>query len=252
MSSTSASVQQYGFFFDQSRCVHCYTCQMSCKAKNNISPGAERWLRLFNWESGSFPDVRTLTLFAPCYHCENPVCVTAAGDGSLIKEPKYGAVLIDPAKVGSSALKVGADACPYGAIMFDENGNASKCNMCVDRLEAGQLPACVMSCPMRALDFGLLSDLQTKYGTNADLAGVPSSSATSPAIIFKPITPRKQIVPYDETTALQLLGARGSLPPVYTDSTQATDTTGVTIGRPTLNMNATGQDLINATQDNYG
>ncbi len=249
---SSPEVQQYGFFFDQSRCVHCYTCQMSCKAKNNIAPGAVRWLRLFNWESGSFPDVRVLTLFAPCYHCANPVCVTAAGDGSLIKEPKYGAVLIDPAKVDSPQLQVANEACPYGAIMFDADGNASKCNMCVDRLEMGQLPVCVMSCPMRALDFGLLSDLQTKYGTNSDLPGVPSSSTTSPAVIFKPITPRTQIVTYDSTEALQLLGSRGSLPPVYTDSTQVTNTSGIAIGRSTLNMNVTGQDLIDATQDTFG
>ncbi len=225
---------------------------MACKGKNNISPGSVRWLRLFNWETGSFPNVVVNTLFAPCYHCENPVCVTAAGDGSVIKEPKYGAVLIDPAKSSNNPnLQAANEACPYGAIMFDADGNASKCNMCVDRLEMGQLPVCVLSCPMRALDFGLITDLQAKYGTNADLPGVPSSSTSSPAVVFKPMTPKIQIVAYDATTALQLLGARGSLPPVYTDPNQATDTTGVTIGRSTLNMKVSGQDLIDATQDNY-
>jgi anaerobic dimethyl sulfoxide reductase subunit B (iron-sulfur subunit) len=248
----SSSVTQYGFFFDQSRCVHCFACQAACKAKNNIPPGSVRWLRLFNWETGSFPDVAVNTLFAPCYHCANPVCVTAAGDGSLIKEPKYGAVLIDPAKATSPALRAANEACPYGAIMFDSAGTASKCNMCVDRLEKGQLPSCVLSCPTRALDFGKITDLQAKYGTVADLPDVPSSSTTKPAVVFKARTPRKQVVPYDSTAALQLLQNRGSLPQVFTDPSQVTDLTGVTVGRSKLDMHASGQDLIDATQDNYG
>lgn len=253
MSNTTAStVTQYGFFFDQSRCIGCYYCSVACKAKNNHPPGAVRWLRLFNWEKGAFPDVTMNALFAPCYHCENPVCVDAAGDGSLIKEPKYGAVLIDPEKATNLSLRAANAACPYGAILFDSdapNAKASMCDMCIDLLETGSLPVCVLSCPTRALDFGPFSDLQKRYGTNRDLPDVPSSSIAKPAIVFKPRTPRKQVIPYDTAKALNLLASRDPLPKLYSQSSDVTDLSNVVIGRSKLNMHASGKELIQQTQN---
>ena len=151
-----STLTQYGFFFDESRCSGCQNCVLACKATKEIPPGQIRLLRLYQWETGSFPNVRIHTLFAPCYHCENPVCVAAA-NGAMFKEPKYGAVLIDPAKATSSDLNAAWEACPYGAISFDSDApsaTAYKCDMCIDRLEMGLFPSCVLVCPQRALDFG--------------------------------------------------------------------------------------------------
>ena len=224
----SVTTNQYGFFFDQSRCTNCFTCQAACKAKNSIAPGSIRWLRMFNWETGSFPNVVINTLFAPCYHCQNPVCVDVA-QGALIKEPKYGAVLIDPTKAKSPALRAAQLACPYGAIAFDSDASdatAYKCNLCVDKLEQGQMPVCVMSCPQRALDFGKLSDLVAKYGTNAQLSGMPDPSTVKPSVVFKPTDafPKKQVIPYNTDKALQLFANRpAGLTPSYSTPTDVTD-----------------------------
>ncbi len=244
---------QYGFFFDQSRCVGCQNCSIACKSHNGIQPGPIRWARMFQWESGAFPDVRINTVFAPCYHCQNPVCVDAA-NGALIKEPKYGAVLIDPAKAGSPDVRAAWDACPYGAISFSSDApdaTASKCTMCVDRLEQGKLPVCVLSCPARALDFGLLSDLQAKYGNTSDLPGLPSSSAVAPAVVFKAKATKQQLVPYDSSAALQLLAKRGStLPPVFSLPSDVTQIPEGMVGRGTLVMKAKStSELISHTQD---
>ena len=164
---------------------------LSCLQKLVRHPeaGPVKWVRMFAWEKGSFPDtIRIHTLFAPCYHCENPVCVDAA-NGAMYKEDKYGAVLIDPDKAKSIDLRKANQACPYGAIQFDSDAmdaTASKCTMCIDRLEQGMMPVCVNACPFRALDFGPLDTLLTKYGTNRDLEDVPSSATTTPSVIFKP------------------------------------------------------------------
>ncbi len=126
----------------------------------------------------------------------------------MFKEPKYGAVLIDPEKATSPLLRAAWNACPYGAILFESDAptaKASMCNMCIDRLEQNKLPICVASCPTRALDFGKLSDLQTKYGTAAQLDGMPDPSTVKPAVVFKATDTPKQLVPYDVPTALQLL-----------------------------------------------
>jgi len=219
---------QYGFYFDQGRCSGCHACAVVCKDWNNIAPGPQKPLRIYKWETGTWPNTTRHTLFAPCYHCQNPVCVDAA-NGALIKEPKYGAVLIDPAKATSPALRAANDACPYGAIAFDSdatNATAYKCTMCVDKLEQGQMPACVMTCAFRALDFGKLSDLQAKYGTNAQLEGMPDPSTVKPAVVFKArdAVPRKQLVPYDANAAIQLFASRpDGLTPNYSVATDVTD-----------------------------
>jgi hypothetical protein len=76
---------------------------------------------------------------------------------------------------------------------------------------------------MRAFDFGLLSDLFTKYGTNRDLEDLPSSTLTNPAIVFKPHTAKKQLISYDATRALQLLAKRDPLPAIFSSPADATD-----------------------------
>jgi len=207
---------QYGFFFDQSRCIGCRACAVACKDWNDLPEGPVKWLRIYEYEKGSFPNVRVHYHFIPCFHCENPVCIDASSARGIYKEEKYGAVLIDPDK--ATKLRDAAAACPYGSIVFENDASdakASKCTMCIDRLEQGLLPACVAACPTRALDFGPLETLQKKYGVNRDLEDLPSSNLTKPAVVFRPHAPKKQLVPYNVNKALQLLAERNNLPPLY-------------------------------------
>jgi len=210
---------QYGFYFDQSRCIGCHACEIACKSWNKLPPGPLKPLRVLEWEEGAFPDVIEHFLVIHCFHCENPLCVEASSAKGLYKEEKYGAVLLDPEKAKN--VRDAAAACPYGAIVFDSDAHdamAFKCTMCVDRLEQGMLPVCVLACPMRALDFGPLDRLQKKYGTNMDLKGLPSSNLTKPSLVVKPLEPKRKIVPYDSEKALRLMAERKpGLPPVYTD-----------------------------------
>ena len=243
---------QYGFFFDQSRCIGCSNCFLACVGTKRPPQGQVRLLRLYQWETGVFPNVNLNIVWAPCYHCVNPVCVSVA-NGALIKEPNYGAVLIDPDKATSPDLKVAWEACPYGAISFDSDAPDSmayKCDMCIDRLMVGNFPSCVLVCQTHALDFGPIGDLQKKYSgqTVAQLDEMPNSSTTSPAVVFKPQTPKSQVVPYDANTAIQLLASA----PHTTFYSSASDVTSIprgTIARSSLNMKASGEELILRTMD---
>ncbi|MGA2875123.1 MAG: 4Fe-4S dicluster domain-containing protein [Nitrososphaerales archaeon] len=241
---------QYGFFFDQSRCDGCNTCQVACKGWNVLVPGPAKMCRVLQWETGTFVNVRQNTLFAPCYHCSNPVCIPAA-QGALIKEPNYGAVLIDPSQANSPNLKAAWEACPYGAISFDSDApdsNAVKCTMCIDRLTQNQYPACVTSCTIRALDFDTMANLIKKYGSNTQMAGMPAPTP-GPSIVFKPMNPRKSLVPYNENDALTLLGARPApIPPVYTDPTNVTTVAaGVTQDHPIFHATSVAQFMVATT-----
>jgi len=243
--TTAAAVKQYGFHFDAGRCFACQDCMEACMEWNGLPTGpGGRWMRVFHWETGAWPDVRTWSVGAPCYHCENPVCVDAA-NGALYKEPKYGAVLLDPekAKTHLSDLRKANEVCPYGAIMFSSDGAdavASKCTMCIDRLEQGLAPICVLVCADRAWEFGPLDELIAKFGNNRQLKApdgawsMPDPAIASPAIVFKEQMPRKDWVPYDRTRARDLWqkrtpagshhhDARPNAPPVYANRADAND-----------------------------
>ncbi len=244
---------QYGFFFDQSRCSGCGACVVACKDWYDLPPGPVKWMRLYQWETGAWPNVRVYELAIPCYHCQNPVCVDAAG-GAMLKEEKYGAVLIDPLKASSPGMRKAANACPYGAIVFESDATdakASLCTMCIDRLEQGLKPICVMSCPQRAFDFDTLDNLQAKYGTSSDLDGLPSSTEAKPAVVFKPALPKKQLVPYDANQALLINAKRPVGPALYNSATDVTDIPAGLISRnkPVLKTTTT-KDLMHYTADN--
>ncbi len=231
----SSTTTQYGFFFDQSRCDNCMACTVACKSYHRVSPGPAKLLRMLEWETGAFPSTRLNFLFLTCFHCANPSCIDAAvkaGTPGIYKEPKYGAVLIDPTY--SKSLRAAAAACPYGAIVFDSDAAdavASKCDMCVARLEQNKKPACVMACNMRALDFDTMENLKAKYGSATALDGLPNSSLTTPSLVVKTKDPKKQLVPYDPAKVLALMAKRDPLPQIYSDPTQVTDLSSGLVGR---------------------
>lgn len=222
---------QYGFFFDESRCCNCHACVVACRDWNNIEPGPVKWLRVLQREEKPFPSTRMRTLFATCYHCEEPVCVDACDNDALFKEEQFGAVLLDTDKC--KGARDCWQACPYGAPQYEDDVPGtpmSKCDMCYERLLEDKLPICVAGCPTRALDFGTLEELEARYGDLKQLEGMPSADVAQPAIVFKPINPRKQLVPYNETEALRLMQKRPGLPDVFENFEQVTEIPEGTVG----------------------
>jgi hypothetical protein len=148
------------------------------------------------------------------------------------------------------------DVCPYGAPVFesDEPGvKAQKCDMCTDRLEKGEPPICVLACPTRALDFGLLSDLHKRYGEVKDIEDMPSSRTTKPSVIFKPHSSKRKLVPYDAKKALDALMRRDPLPPIFTAATDVTEVPKGTVGRSELVIkHDSTEDLMRFTRNDEG
>ncbi len=245
---------QYGFFFDQSRCSGCQTCAVACKNRNGLPPGPLKYLRIYEYEKGSFPNVRIHLQWVPCYHCEEPACISNCPCEAIYKEPKYGAVLIASEKC--DGCRICYEACPYGAPVFesDEVGvTPQKCTMCIDRLELGEQPICVLACPMRALDFGPLSTLMARYGDRRDLEDMPSSETTKPAIIFKPHNEKKQLVPYNSNKALSLLMRREPLPAVFDSTADVTNIPEGIVGRSRLMIKAESvEELMRCTRNDEG
>jgi len=195
-----------------------------------------------------------------CFHCQNPPCVKACPNQAITKDEKYGAVLVDQSKCTGNRKCF--KACPYGSPQFesDEPGEkVSKCNMCVDRLKEGLSPICVLSCSLRALEFGPIDELRKKYGNNAvhtspyRVAGllgedfvIPikqdgqhANKAFIPSVVFKPQDPKKQILPYDAKKALNLWQKRcpdngENLPDIFRNPEDVIEETPGAMGRNKL------------------
>ncbi|MFC2002172.1 4Fe-4S dicluster domain-containing protein [Chloroflexota bacterium] len=245
---------QHGFFFDQSRCTGCQTCAVACKNWHGLPPGPVKFLRIYEYEKGSFPDVRTHFHWFPCYHCENPVCATNCPCEALYKEDKYGAVLIN--SESCDGCRVCYDVCPYGAPVFESDdltAKVQKCDLCFERLEQGEKPVCVLSCPTRALDFGLLSTIRKRYGNRSELEDMPGSRTTKPSAVFKPHVAKRQLVPYHTERALELLMRREPLPPVFNSPADVLKIPEGMVSRSQLVVkHSSAADLMSHTRNDEG
>ena len=181
----------FGFYFDSSACSGCKTCQMACKDKNNL-PAGIRFRRVYevagaSWDKsdeGSWIHrIAAYNISIACSHCDDPACVHACPTKAMHTELD-GITLVDPDKcVGCRYCEW---ACPYGAPQYNHHqGVMEKCNFCRDYILEGKPPACVSSCPMRALDFGPLSQLAEKYGDNRSVFPLPEPAPTKPAMIIR-------------------------------------------------------------------
>ena len=156
---------QYGFYFDQTLCVGCRTCQIACKDKNRLEIG-ELYRNVHSYETGEYPMPGIYHLADTCHHCTEPACVAICPTGRTKKDEGTGLIIHDPAIncLGENCLGCIA-ACPYHHPVYRPEIKAvGKCDMCRDLIANGEQPACVAACMTRALDFGRMEDLKARHG----------------------------------------------------------------------------------------
>ena len=178
---TNGKAPRWGMAIDLKRCVGCQSCTLACKVENGTPPGIF-WMRVLEKEEGTYPVARKVFLPVRCNHCSEPPCVPVCPTGASYKRKKDNLVLINQDKcIGCRACVV---ACPYQVRFISEDAKGyygdeltpyeaesykkwqprtvQKCTFCVDRLETGREPACVQTCPTRALVFGNLNDTESE------------------------------------------------------------------------------------------
>jgi len=147
--------RRYALVLDSRKCINCKACVVACKAENGVPVGKFR-----NWigeeKRGKWPNL--MAQFDPeqCHHCENPSCVRVCPTGASWQR-KDGIVLVNYSEcIGCRYCMI---ACPYDARYFREDlGVVDKCTLCAHRVDRGQLPACVETCPSKVRVFGDLDD----------------------------------------------------------------------------------------------
>ena len=179
------------FVIDIARCNGCYNCQIACKDEhvaNDWTPYAKPqpdtgqfWMKLTEKVRGTVPKVKVTYTPLLCNHCADAPCMPACPIEGAIYRRDDGLVIIDPEKC--TGCKACVDACPYGAIYFNEDLNiAQKCTGCAHLLDDGwKEPRCVDACPTEAIKFGEESDF-------ADLIGkaevLKSDLKTGPRVYY--------------------------------------------------------------------
>lgn len=172
-----------GFYFDQTFCTGCRTCQIACKDKNRLEVGTI-FREVKTYEIGDYPEVQTYHYAATCNHCENPACLAACATGAIYKA-EDGTVIIDREMCDGCGNCV--EFCPYQVPKIMDDGKAGKCDACAYLRAKGENPACVDACPMRVLEFGDLDELAAKHGDDlvCELPILPSAELTHPSLLIK-------------------------------------------------------------------
>ncbi len=132
---------------DPSKCDGCLSCVDACSKAHNLPPRVAncRILEVREVKEGEI--IKKFAYFS-CMQCRKPQCAEACPTGAMRREGDV-VVLKDEICVGCLNCIF---ACPWGVPVFNENtGKVSKCDLCVDRVKAGQKPYCVEACPNEAL-----------------------------------------------------------------------------------------------------
>lgn len=176
--------KQHGFHFTADNCIGCHACEAACSEKNE-NPAHIAFRSVGYVEGGSYPDYKRMNISMACNHCDDPVCMKGCPTKAYTKHVEYGAVLQDPETCFGCGYCTWV--CPYNAPQLDPiEGQVSKCNMCVDRLEVGLKPACVSACLGNALNFGVIENTpENREQTLTQIPGFPDPSITNPNIRFQ-------------------------------------------------------------------
>ncbi len=173
---------QFGFSFDISRCSGCMACMVACFDQNDLPGDGSTFRHVSKIETGSYPAALIHHVSLACMHCGDAPCVAVCPTKAISKKPESGIVVVN--RDYCIGCHTCAMACPFGAPQFPEGTLMTKCDLCVARVENGLEPACVRTCPTRALKFGPIGKLTEEAAKKA--SGVLASSLKTSIVIALP------------------------------------------------------------------
>ena len=129
------------------RCIQCQGCEIACQREHNGQS---------NLNVVAVEDHFAVPI--ACRHCDPAPCSLVCPHDALKSNGVE--VKFDPEKC--TGCKLCIIACPFGAMGFNSTDSvAAKCDLCENRRSNGEEPACVVTCPSRALEY----DIYQKHGS---------------------------------------------------------------------------------------
>jgi formate dehydrogenase iron-sulfur subunit len=142
---------------DITKCIGCQQCSAACKTGHQQAGDPEPTLSATAFtavEPRGEKFVRRM-----CLHCQDPSCASVCPVGGITKTAQ-GAVRYDGSKcIGCRYCMI---ACPFSVPRYEWSKLApyvTKCDMCAERVLAGQTTLCAEACPTGATAFGSREEL---------------------------------------------------------------------------------------------
>lgn len=200
--TTPSPGQQYAFEVDLDQCSGCKACVTACHSLNGLDDD-ETWRGVGSLIGGAPIQPWQQAVTSACHHCVDPACLNGCPVLAYDKDPVTGIVRhLDDQCIGCSYCVM---KCPYEVPKFSKRlGIVRKCDMCSQRLSAGEAPACVQACPHEAIritvveQIALNRDYRGPVSTpavNAFLPGSPDPGITVPSTRYvsdRPMPPNLQ------------------------------------------------------------
>jgi formate dehydrogenase iron-sulfur subunit len=158
-------IKQHAYLFDATRCIDCRACMVACSVENQVEYDKTRiWVAGVGLK-GTYPELDRATMVYHCMHCAEPDCLSACPVGAYHKRTD-GPVEYNKDKC--IGCRYCMNACPFGVPHFDydkgviDGAFIDKCTFCPQRIDVGEEPACVATCPTDALEYGERDELLAK------------------------------------------------------------------------------------------
>lgn len=162
--------RKFVMVIDLAKCKNARKCVDACQ-EGHMLPRDHEWIKIQLLQDSELTSKYWFP--KPCYHCDNPLCVSVCPVGATYKR-EDGIVLVDNKRC--IGCKFCMTACPYSARVFNwkdpevelprdhvydpelnvppVEGTVGKCVFCADKLRNNELPRCVKACPMGVIYFG--------------------------------------------------------------------------------------------------
>jgi len=186
---------KWNLLVDLAQCSGCYNCLIVAKDEyvGNDAPGyftaqpdqGHNWIAVDHIERGPTPVTEVQYLPRTCNHCDDAPCLKVARDGAVSKRAD-GIVIIDPVK--AKGQKQIVDACPYGAVWWNEAAQVPQAwPFDAHLLDQGWTkPRCVQACPTGAMTAVKLADADMQQlAQNQGLAPLHPEYGTKPRVWYK-------------------------------------------------------------------
>lgn len=154
---------------DTTRCIGCRKCEEACAEIHSFpkplpgkqvfeerrEPSITSWTVVNRFKT----DEGDIYVKKQCMHCSQPACAAACPTKAMLKTEEGPVIWRSNKCMGCRYCMV---SCPFEIPKFEyENPipKIQKCNLCWERQQEGEIPACVEACPVGAIIFGKKSDV---------------------------------------------------------------------------------------------
>jgi Fe-S-cluster-containing dehydrogenase component len=158
-----------GVLVDTTRCVGCHSCEFACAETHGFPEPetddavmeTERTPTITQWSVVNRYETSQGEVFAKrqCMHCNQPACASACLTKAMLKTEEGPVIWREDKCMGCRFCMI---SCPFEVPKFEYDSpvpKIQKCNLCWERLQEGEIPACAEACPAEAITFGNRRDL---------------------------------------------------------------------------------------------